>query len=285
MFDFRPIELRDSSLSTYAELFRACFPNATHLDERYLGWLYAENPDGKVVGFDAYAGDRLAAHYACIPVEIEVFGKIGKGLLSLNTATHPDFQGKGLFTQLASRTYDHGAAQGFSAVYGVANANSTPGFIKKLGFTLVSPLEARVGLGPSATIDWDRGKQLAQFRRVWDDERILWRCRNPANHASVVTVKGNELHIKAATDKPMIAAWASVPGNFNQPNTATRVAAPGSLFLGLLPAGAHRFRFTFNIPQRFRPSPLNFIFKSLTGSTNAPEAGSVACSFIDFDAY
>jgi GNAT superfamily N-acetyltransferase len=285
MFDFRPVKTEHASLLAYSELFKACFPNARHLDIPYLTWLYAENPDGLVVGFDAYDGRRLAAHYACIPTTLELFGQTSLGLLSLNTATHPDYQGKGLFTQLANRTYEAAADREFSAVYGIANANSTPGFIRKLGFTLVSPLEARLGLGAAVTINWDRALREVQFRREWNSERISWRCRNPANPATVVSINGNDLQVRALTDKPMISAWASIYGNFSGLPATRHRFAPWTLFLGLLPDEGSRFRLSFNIPMRLRPSPLNFIFKRLGAGMESVETGRIVCSFVDFDAY
>lgn len=285
MFDFRPIAPNPSTLSAYAELFNVCFPSAGHLGVKYLRWLYVDNPDGLVVGFDAFDGERLAAHYACIPVQLKLFGQQCKGLLSLNTATHPDYQGKGLFTKLASRTYDFAAENGFQGVYGIANSNSTPGFIKKLGFTLVSPLEARLGLGSLATIDWKRATEIAQFQRVWDAERLRWRSSNPANRAIVVAADKSEIQIRAATDKPLISAWARVGGSFTDLEPSSHILPRGSLFLGMLPAGTYRFQWSFNIPHQMRPSPLNFIFRGLRGDERVPESSRIICSFIDFDAY
>lgn len=285
MFEFLPIQTGAISLEAYAELFRTCFPNAHHLNATYLAWLYADNPDGEVVGFDAYHQGRLAAHYACIPVRLNIFGKDCSGLLSLNTATHPDYQGKGLFTQLATRTYERGADLGHHAVYGIANANSTPGFIKKLGFSLIGPLEARIGVGPTAFIDWDRAVRAAQFRRFWDIERVAWRCRNPANPATVTSLSGKGIEVTAKTDKPMISAWANIYGQFDGIGTTRYKFGPGKIFLGLLPEDTYRFRFSMGVPQKFRPSPLNFIYRPLGQDTEIPDRSKIICSFVDFDAF
>ncbi len=286
MFEFRQIQTAPHYLDAYAALFRACFPSAYHLNASYLTWLYANNPDGEVVGFDAYHGERLAAHYACIPVRLDIYGKGCTGLLSLNTATHPDYQGKGLFTQLATLAYERGAELGHQAVYGIANANSTPGFTKKLGFSLVSPLEARIGIGPAASIDWDQAVRNAQFRRIWDAERIKWRCRNPANPVTVTSASHNFIEVRAVTDKPMISAWANIYGTFDGLSVSSgRGFRPGTLFLGLLPDGAHRFRFSIDVPQKLRQSPLNFIYKPLRQAPETLDRSNIVCSFIDFDAY
>ncbi len=283
--EFRPIRTDDTSLRNYVALFQHCFPSAKHFNETYLRWLYRSNPDGEVVGFDAYDGDALAAHYACIPVRMEVMGRSVAGLLSLNTATHPNFQGQGLFTKLASRTYELGAERGFEGVYGVANANSTPGFIRKLGFNLISPLDARLGLGAPASVDWGEAASRTQFRRLWSSSSLRWRCINPAN-PSHLTRQGKEaVEIRAPTDKPLISVWGTVPMTEGVPPVTSVGARPISLFIGLLPEGAHRYRLSASIPDRLRPSPLNFIYRSLATNASTPERGSIHCSFVDFDAY
>lgn len=285
MYQFREVRTTPESLASYAGLFQTCFPTAHHLNEAYLSWLYDSNPDGKVVGFDAYDDGRLAAHYACIPVRLSVAGIEGTGLLSLNTATHPEHRGKGLFTKLANLTYERGKGLGYLGVYGVANANSTPGFTRKLGFTLVSPLEARIGLGPAATINWEAAIRIAEFRRIWDAQRITWRCRNPANPARITKVARGVADVWAATDKVGFSVWANVAGDFSGLDAAGRSGHLGALFLGLLPEQARRFRLSVNVPQKYRPSPLNFIYRPLHDPTATLDKTKVACSFIDFDAY
>src|SRR5205814_9366938 len=105
-----------------------------------LAWRYRDNPAGQVVGADAWDGARLAAHYVTCPLEARIDGAVVKGLLSLNTATHPDYQGRGLFTTLAEAAYAQGAAAGYGFVIGVANAYSTPGFVRRLAFQHVDRL-------------------------------------------------------------------------------------------------------------------------------------------------
>ncbi len=283
--EFHTIQTDERSLARYADLFRACFPGASHLDQHYLRWLYRDNPDGEVFGFDAFDGDRLAGHYACIPVTIDAFGRNVRGMLSLNTATHPDFQGQGLFTKLAARTYELGSEKGLEAVYGVANANSTPGFVRKLGFTLISPLDARLGVGRPASIDWNRAKERTQFRRIWSTESLRWRCQSPANAVHVTRATDRAIELRAATDKSLISIWGPAAPLDTPPARSDAGVRPVTLFLGLLPEGAYRYGLSLSIPSRLRPSPLNFIYRPLARGAAVPERGTIQCSFVDFDAY
>ena len=284
MFQYRQVQTDDESLHQYVRLLKICFPNATHLTLQYLHWLYAQNPSGTIVGMDAFAGSDLAAHYVCVPSTVSLFGKAVRALLSLNTATHPDFRGRGLFTNLASATYTLSADLGYSLIYGVANANSTPGFIKKLGFQLISPLDARLGFGRQLEIDWSKTFQLSEFRCLWNSERLRWRIKNPSNPIrSIARPNGVSEHF-ARTDKRGIAVWCEAPVSLLTPDSVAPNAILPRLFLGLNPRGCAKAKFTVAVPEVVRPSPLNFITLSL-GEEVSIDGDAVSFSFIDFDAY
>lgn len=290
MFDIRRVEASHEGLRSYAQLFKACFPKAHHLDEKYLQWLYAENPEGRVVGYDAWHGSRLAAHYVCIPARMRLLGVARTGLLSLNTATHPDFQGKGLFTRLAEQVYSSAAMEGFEFVYGVANANSTPGFVRKLGFSQLGQLDAKIGIGPVV-----RGLSHAKsgteressFFREWTDQSLKWRVQNPKNPVTTAKDAAGNLYAFAKTGYPGLLAYAELPADSGLGFSAGRFVCWPRVFIGIRPAW-ERESFSslyFNIPKFLRPSPLNLIFKSLVGQDELRDIRNVRISFLDFDAY
>lgn len=285
MFDFHPVKFDEHTLNKYVSLFSTCFKKSDKYTPNYIRWLYCENPAGSAVGFDAWDGGQLAAHYVCVPAHASVGGNAVNVLLSLNTATHPSYQGKGLFTKLAEMTYAAGAEKGFDSVYGVANANSTPGFTRKLGFRLVESLAARVGVG-SLYIDYEVSTNRAQFERIWSPSSLNWRCANPGNtvfhrkHRGLV-----EFHASAFGKLLPVYAELSFQRVLNIGNNTGKYLSPCRLFLGLVPEGACMFKQYFDIPQCLRPSPLNFIYRSLSANTQKLEKGQVSLSFLDFDAY
>lgn len=285
MIDFRPLAFDAVTLSQYASLFARCFPPSANFSAAYLHWLYCQNPDGLAIGFDAWDGERLAAHYVCVPARVRVRGQEALALLSLNTATHPEFQGKGLFTRLALLTYEAAASAGLCCVFGVANANSTAGFIRKLGFRLVKPLEARVGVGVLG-IDWDAAHRNEQFSRVWSASSIDWRCCNPKNRVSLQQ-SGGITQCHAVAKRGWLSAYAELDVQQSmQLDQSGNLGMPFlRLFLGSLPEGACRFGGYVSIAQRFRPSPLNFIYRGLGVQSGQVDAGGVSFSFFDFDAY
>jgi GNAT superfamily N-acetyltransferase len=283
--NFAPIRTDAAALAQYGELFTACFPMTDKFTPRYLEWLYVSNPDGRAVGYDAWDGERLAAHYVCIPARAWVEGREVPVLLSLNTATHPDYQGKGLFTKLASMTFEAGASQGFDGVYGVANANSTPGFVRKLGFQLVRPLEARIGVGglrhaPRAAPD------ALSFERKWSAEALRWRCANPHNPVFMRN-GGGKLRFHAAASGHKLPAYAELDADglmLAAPEGAPMLS-PLRLFIGLAPDASSSYWNYASIPMRLRPSPLNLIYRSFAPRVSALDPSRIAFSFLDFDAY
>lgn len=277
-------EIDQASLVEYADLFGTCFPGAVKLRRLdYLRWLYAHNPAGPMRGFNAREAGRLVAHYACIPMWLVLGGERVSALLSLNTATHPDFQGRGLFTRLAEATYDVAAREGVQAVYGVANANSTPGFLRKLGFSQVAQLEARVGLGRLRAGDW-RAMDRAQFRIDWNESTLLWRTANPANPVSVHRMDDGSDGFSAASGRLALRAWAQLPQIEGLKIVTVPAPLTGRLWLGLTPAESMSGGGYVSIPEWLRPSPLNLIFRGLQGPLTV-SADEVFFGFLDFDAF
>lgn len=282
--ELRPTGITPELLGAYGQLFAKCFPGAANFSADYLRWLYSDNPDGQVVGYDAFEGDALAAHYVCVPAEACVNGRPVRVLLSLNTATAPEFQGRGLFTTLAEATYARAADEGFAGVYGIANANSTPGFLRKLGFTLVSQLDALVGLG---AIDESRDVSrppAASFERAWSPRTLAWRIASPRRPYRLVRGAGGVVGAQAATGKPGLVAWAEVPADSASGMSLGRATPSLRLHLGLRPHGARRGMW-FEIPARLRPSPLNLIFRSLVDSRELLDKQNVTLGQLDFDAF
>ena len=284
MIEFSPVTFAPELLAKYVALFSACFPGNEKFSLPYLRWLYCDNPAGTAIGFDAWDGEKLAGHYVCVPAYASTGGARIKTMLSLNTATHPAYQGKGLFTQLAERTYAAAAAAGIASVHGVANANSTPGFVRKLGFQLIEPLRARIGVGGLNT-DYAQLTQDISFVRDWSPDTLAWRCANPANRVRH-RLQDDLVQFSARGQNSLLSAYAELPApDIAMPDDAP-FASPGArIFLGLIPDRARRFHFYGDIPQRLRPSPLNFIYRSLSENAAPLEKGNIRLTFLDFDAY
>jgi GNAT superfamily N-acetyltransferase len=272
-----------ADLSEVEVLLHQAFPEAHQLDHAYLRWSYLENPDGHALGFNAYHDGSLAAHFVTQPLRAQVEGREERGLLSFHIATHPDYRGQGLFTQLARRTFDEARSEGFDFVVGVANAASTPGFIRKLRFQLVAPLSVRVGLGPPRFRSPAPSAKPC-FSRIWSAEGRAWRCACPARRYAVVP-DGERTTIYSPTGRAGILAELGSFPRAQVPEHLPRASKlnPLRLWIGLDPR--QRAGVYLPLPDALRPSPLNLIFLDLTGAKRQLDPRRVRFQAIDFDAY
>lgn len=265
------------SITQLRELFDATYgvDKAIKLSSEFLKWQYLDNPNGKVVSFNAWAEDgEMAGHYATIPVKMMLGGKVEMGLLSLNTATHPKHQGKGLFTKLANATYDYAKENGYKFVIGVANANSTHGFLKKLRFYLVAPLEVKVGMGnPFANVDMTEKNHC-----YYDQETLKWRLACPSFS---YTYKGNA--ILGSRNEPCFKTCvAPMPTGIDV--KALELKSEGSLFRLYVGLGIKTSGMYVNLPKFIKRSPFNLIFRDLTdGELPKLTTENIVFTLMDYD--
>jgi hypothetical protein len=295
-----------------AALLEATFPGAGAGDPAYLRWLYDDSPFGPVVEINLDDDQGRAGHYAIVPVELAVDGAARPAALSLNTAVHERARGGGVFTRLATDTYTLAAARGVEVVVGVANANSTPGFVRRLGFTLVTPLPATVlaplpgggrrggvrtvaATAPGALDRPDLDALLAPppggLTTRWTRERLAWRLARPgkaymAHHAPgalAVSALDRRGPARVAVLLAVFAGADVAPGTARALVRAACAAhrAPLALHAGVNARLALR---GLPLPARLKPSPLNFIYRDLVRE-DAPAPAIARWELLDFDAY
>lgn len=270
----KPLDLDQNSLEQVAQLLKKSFPLEEKYSLSFLNWQYNENPDGKVIGFNAFLNDELVAHYVCIPQKWKYQNKVFKTLLSLNTATHPNHQGKGLFTQLANATYNEAKKENYCFVLGVANQNSFPGFINKLNFLHLCTLDARIGFYKATN------NSHSEFHRLLNDENIKWRI----NHKESNYFQFNNC-VFSKTAKAMIDALMLF--NENPILKSLRQQNPSRLKL-IIGTNENLKQYSgtgINLPAFARPAPLHLIVKKLQLEAESLNYNSISFGLFDFDAY
>ncbi|NYT76907.1 GNAT family N-acetyltransferase [Alcaligenaceae bacterium] len=152
-------------------------------------WFYLENPSGPAYVSLFYDGGRLLGHYAVIPTTLNCNGKKIIAYRSMTTMVHPDGRGRGLFTDLANRVYTMLQADGASLVYGFPNENSTPGFVKHLGWTVLPPDPIVDLIGSKLLADQGLIDVLTEKADIeWDTQnqaQAAWRTARPETEFSV----------------------------------------------------------------------------------------------------
>jgi hypothetical protein len=108
---------------------KKCADHYFHLkyNTTYTGSLY--------IGYFALENNQPIAYYGVVPTNVSLKNSIVLAAQSCDTMTHPEHRKKGLFTELAGRTFELAKKEGVHFVFGFPNQNSYPGFIERLAFT------------------------------------------------------------------------------------------------------------------------------------------------------
>jgi GNAT superfamily N-acetyltransferase len=268
--------LEGASLKDYECLFLKCFPGNSKLNVEYLKWLYLENPEGKVIGFDAFESGILVAHYAVVPRIYFDGTTMYKAVLSVNTATHPSHQGKGLFTKLAESTYAKLTALGFDFVIGIANSNSIYSFVNKLDFRMIG--QVKIGLTKNP-------KYLSNgMRKYINSSWINWRMSNPSmkyyllkkNKEIIicVNIKGIPFYLtKLKADSVDLDIL-----KLNSKNKFTQI-------LGLTPYYNTDIQGTWTIPNFLQPSPWFLIVRKLSTKLDDSQMSEIKIDGLSMDTF
>ncbi|GAA3977286.1 GNAT family N-acetyltransferase [Mucilaginibacter dorajii] len=97
------------------------------------------------IGFIAYNRQiKPIAFYGVIPCFMLIDGKEVLCAQSADTMTHPDYRNKGLFVELAKRTFELCTQSGIKFLFGFPNQNSLPGFVNKLDWQMTAQMDCFV---------------------------------------------------------------------------------------------------------------------------------------------
>lgn len=115
----------------------------------FFDWKHRKNPFGQSPMWVAEVGGQL--------VGVRLFmrwqwrwqnGHVASAVRAVDTATHPDFQGKGIFKKLTLALVDQVAQDGVEFIFNTPNEKSRPGYLK-MGWTAAG--KAGLWLRPEVT--------------------------------------------------------------------------------------------------------------------------------------
>jgi GNAT superfamily N-acetyltransferase len=130
-------------------------------DDRYralFAWKHVENAFGPSPAWVACDGDRLAGFRVLMRWEFVDRGHVVRAVRAVDTATDPDYQGRGIFTRLTLRAIDELAHEGVAFVFNTPNDQSRPGYVK-MGWQVVGRLPTLV-----RPTRWKSVARIAQAR-------------------------------------------------------------------------------------------------------------------------
>jgi hypothetical protein len=119
----------------------------------FFSWKHERNPFGRSPALVAEAEDQLVGLRMFLRWELTTGGQIVRAVRAVDTATHPDFQGQGIFKTLTLRALDTVAADA-DLVFNTPNDNSRPGYLK-MGWTQVG--DVPIAIRPVRPVRFARG--------------------------------------------------------------------------------------------------------------------------------
>ena len=265
----------EENIAAYSRLLSNVFSKTHKFTVDFLNWQYSQNPNGTIVGTDAFFDGELVAHHATIPVSYMIFGQQTKGLLAINNVTHPSHQKKGLFSKLGNATFEEAKSLKYDFVITVTNSNSTYGYLNKFGFRQIAPLEVKIGCGKIIPSNKD-----SLVYSNWDNESLNWRLRNPS-----ATYFRDNLTIMSKTDVYGIYAQIkNCDDAFFQEYDLIKYKTIFNTWIGLSKDKKVNGCF-INMPDKLKPSPLNLLFKDLQGHIPLFDKDKICFELVDFDAF
>lgn len=149
--------------------------------EALWNWKHLKNPFGKSPVLLAEKDHKIVGVRAFLKWEFSQEGKILKACRAVDTAIHPDFQGKGLFTKLTVDLIDQIKEEGVQLIYNSPNTQSLPGYLK-MGWEKWGklPLKMKFHMGSSGsykelTSDWTQIQNLIHTIEKKEDSTLSYK--------------------------------------------------------------------------------------------------------------
>ncbi len=283
MVELRRCGRGPAALTELAALIRRVIPRAREIDADFLAWDYEHCPVGPAVAINAYVDGALVGHIAGTPFRAQLAGREERGLNLHHAVTDPAHGGRGIFKAFVSAMLEAGASEGYAFVVGLPNANSTFGVVERLGFQLVRPLSVKLGVG--AIPERDERVQ-PEFARLWNPAELAWRIARPGARYRVQR-RGARAGVFAATGFPGAVALLGEFPDAWLPGALPESRSPGPLrvWAGLDPARRWSRSRYFELPRRWLPAPLNFVFFDLGGAGRRLAPDGLRVDLLDFDAF
>lgn len=113
--------------------------------EDFFAWKHERNPFGPSLALVAEAGGELVGFRTFMRWRFVRRGRPLHAVRAVDTATHPECQGRGIFTRLTQRALEVAADDDIDLVFNTPNTRSLPGYLK-MGWSPVGavPIAVRI---------------------------------------------------------------------------------------------------------------------------------------------
>jgi GNAT superfamily N-acetyltransferase len=115
-------------------------------DDQYAAfyrWKHHDNPFGRSPAWVAVDGARIVGLRVWLRWRFVQAGRTWEAVRAVDTATHPEYQGRGIFRRLTTSSLELLREQGVAHVFNTPNEQSRPGYLK-MGWVEVGKLPTAV---------------------------------------------------------------------------------------------------------------------------------------------
>jgi GNAT superfamily N-acetyltransferase len=221
---FRPATPADEG--QILELMKTSLGDASHRRLDYWRWKHVHNPFGPSASLLAFAGEQLVGLRLFMRWMWHARGRDVPSARAVDTATHPDWQGRGIFKRLTLSLLDVVAGDGTRFIFNTPNDKSRPGYLK-MGWKSVGrvsmwvrPVASTAWLGalvrpnrPSGAGSMPRPEEGSTPRDLLHDPNIARLCAALPDDAEGLSTRPTAEYLQwRYADVPGIeyeAAWSS----------------------------------------------------------------------------
>ncbi|MDL5051593.1 GNAT family N-acetyltransferase [Oscillatoria amoena NRMC-F 0135] len=158
----------DNDISAIVELLRISLGETLMpKSEAFWRWKHIDNPFGKSPVLLAFEKEQLVGVRAFMRWEWRQGDTIYKAVRAVDTATHPDHLGKGIFKTLSLQLADQCKKEEVHFIFNTPNAQSKPGYLK-MGWQELGKL--RVAVRP--VLNFSKHHPEFNQRYAWDQHTI-----------------------------------------------------------------------------------------------------------------
>jgi hypothetical protein len=274
----------------------------------YLSWFYDLSPEGVAVcGTRDDVHGRLAT-YSLVPQWWRNGSERVRLGITVDACVRAGAQRSGVFTQLATEVFEESASLVVEGTLTIANANSTPAFVDKLGLVALGPLPVRAVAAAGASRGVDRldvddaslaalaadcaARTTIGWVHDWNEEALRWRLASPVGayalhrdeRAWCVSTRSSVGGV------PVAVILALIPRRGQRGVNARAVVTKACRHHRAVVA-IHAGRNAdvvvrgLPVPRRFLPSPLNLLARGFGARATDTLIDVATYEFLDTDHY
>jgi len=136
--EVRPVRAEDDGdVFNLLQASLGWLPDEDH--RAFFAWKHRDNPFGVSPSWVAVDGERVVGFRTFMRWDFERPDGVAPAVRAVDTATHPDYQGRGLFSKLTLNGLEELREEGVRFVFNTPNDQSRPGYLK-MGWQVVGRL-------------------------------------------------------------------------------------------------------------------------------------------------